>query len=524
MKKILILPLSLILQMRRILFNSESGVILPIVIILMLALTITGLAFLNVGVMENSLVRREIRKNQAFYLAEAGLERTKWNLKQDFENGSRDWADGEINGITVGAPDEESWRVLGYEASSLLLDEGSYLVKVKYVDEKNIWVRSIGTVENASKTVQIYMSIRNISPWDNAIFAGTGMAGQVINGNARVHGSVHILGEGLGANDLAIDMSGTAGMRNNYQGLPGELTAVIPPCPQTDFNGETVESLEAKLWVKQGKVGLSGTAVVGETDFFGNSFKETVDAVYVTDGYGGDKGEDNVYSDNGTENKYDLGNAVQFPSLKDPWVDPVTETSYSSYLAYLNSNSLTLTKSEISSEVANFTHSDALGNSISWDQANGILEVHGIILVNGNLLKLGKKKETITYRGNGTIVVAHFSGEEIVGDIEIHADFLAEANFPSGNVGGLIANNIYLATGGGDSHLKMTAAFYAETKIVSQKQNEIAGTLVSNYFDMGNQVPRIYQVPDLALQLPRGMDLGKPVWYISTSQWSELSG
>lgn len=60
--------------MRRISFNSERGAILPIVIILTLALTITGLALLNAGVMENSLVRKEIAKTQAFYAAEAGVE------------------------------------------------------------------------------------------------------------------------------------------------------------------------------------------------------------------------------------------------------------------------------------------------------------------------------------------------------------------------------------------------------------------------------------------------------------------
>jgi len=53
---------------------SESGVILPIVIILTLALTITGLALLSAGVMENSLVRKEIGKTQVFYAAEAGIE------------------------------------------------------------------------------------------------------------------------------------------------------------------------------------------------------------------------------------------------------------------------------------------------------------------------------------------------------------------------------------------------------------------------------------------------------------------
>jgi len=72
-------------KMRRISFNSESGVILPIVLILMLALTISGLAFLNAGVMENSLVRREIHKNQAFYLAEAGVEHARVKLGQDWE-------------------------------------------------------------------------------------------------------------------------------------------------------------------------------------------------------------------------------------------------------------------------------------------------------------------------------------------------------------------------------------------------------------------------------------------------------
>ncbi|GAI64281.1 unnamed protein product, partial [marine sediment metagenome] len=51
----------------------ESGAILPMVVILMLALTLTGIAFLNAGILENGLVRREIAKTQAFYLAESGI-------------------------------------------------------------------------------------------------------------------------------------------------------------------------------------------------------------------------------------------------------------------------------------------------------------------------------------------------------------------------------------------------------------------------------------------------------------------
>ena len=67
--------------MRRIPFNSESGVILPIVIILMVALTITGIAFLSASVLENQLVMREVYKNQAFYLADAGIDHLLVKLK-----------------------------------------------------------------------------------------------------------------------------------------------------------------------------------------------------------------------------------------------------------------------------------------------------------------------------------------------------------------------------------------------------------------------------------------------------------
>jgi|GEM_PF-2499936 len=66
--------------MRRISFKSESGAILPIVIILMLALTITGIAFLSASVLEHSLAMREVYKNQAFFLADAGIDHLTFKL------------------------------------------------------------------------------------------------------------------------------------------------------------------------------------------------------------------------------------------------------------------------------------------------------------------------------------------------------------------------------------------------------------------------------------------------------------
>lgn len=78
-------------KMKRILFESESGAILPIVLILALALIIIGVAFLNAGVMENRLARREDYKNQAFYLAEAGIEEFKVRLNSGEDEPQIPW-------------------------------------------------------------------------------------------------------------------------------------------------------------------------------------------------------------------------------------------------------------------------------------------------------------------------------------------------------------------------------------------------------------------------------------------------
>jgi len=523
MKKAVILALSLILpKMRRTSFNSESGVVLPVIIVLGFAVTVTGIAFLNSGVMENRAASREITKNEAFYLAEAGLERTLWNLEQDFEVGGDDWTDGDINGVSVGEPDGGSWRVLGYDESSLQLGAGSYRVKLKYVDEDEIWLRSTGTVENVTKTTQLYAKILNVSVWNNAIFGGSNQVGQVISGNVRIRGKVHVLGENLGSEDLAVDLTGTAGIWNNYEGMPEALAAKIPPCPQTSFNGEMIDSLDTVLRVKQGKVSLSGTATVGQPDEVGNLLKETDDAVYVTDGFGGEQGAGNVYSDNGTTHPYDLGDMVSFPSLTDE------HPGYFSFLDYLQSNSRHIPVSEISSTVDSFEYGDPTDtNYISWDKENNLLTIKGIIYIEGGSLDLGIKHETVEYRGKGTIVAASSGVSGIAGDIRIHGNLLAEGTyadnegFPN-NVLGLVSGSLYLAAVEGESQVSMNGAFFAENQIMSAKQNEIAGTFVSNYFNMGQDVPRIYQVPDLAKNLPPGIPQGTPIWYITTGQWSEL--
>ena len=63
-------------------------------------------------------------------------------------------------------------------------------------------------------------------------------------------------------------------------------------------------------------------------------------------------------------------------------------------------------------------------------------------------------------------------------------------------------------------------AFYAQGRLTSMKQTVVTGTFVSNYFDMGINVPEIYQVPTMADNLPLGMIGMYPILFFSFSFYS----
>ncbi|HCX88908.1 MAG TPA: hypothetical protein DHT43_00010, partial [Deltaproteobacteria bacterium] len=223
--------------------------------------------------------------------------------------------------------------------------------------------------------------------------------------NADIRGSVHILGTGLTSTDFAVSMSGGALIGNNYNGMDDALKALIPSIGAT-------EDLEAKLRVKQGKVGLSGAAKVGEPEATSTN-KDTVNGVYVTDGYGGTAGASNVPSDNGTNNAYDLGDKVTFPSLNNPYTDPATGTNYSTYAGFLTAKAYTTGALNISNDTASFTIGDANG-SITWDKSAATLTISGLVKA-GNI-DLAKKGKVVTYAGKGTLYST--------GNIKIHDNLL----------------------------------------------------------------------------------------------------
>lgn len=424
-------------------------------------------------------------------------------------------------------------------------------------DEANTFtVYSFARNGGMTRTLETVLTGADVNVWRNAIFAGAGQAGGLINGNVSIHGSVHLLGDNTVSNTTvlaALDLSGTSLIHNNYVGIPASLSGRIPGLPTRTFNGETVQTLNAKLRVKRGLVGMSGNSEIGEPDVAGNTVKETMDGTYVTDGWtgtsvtddGGRGDPQNLFSDNGWDATYDLGNKVSMPVMSDTYrevgtgkmyIDPDTGTyyTYSSYWtkvltpqAYNGDMTIRANQNFYwNAQRPTDTYAQA-GNRqsgedyILFNATTNVLEISGQVMVNGNFaIERGSGNDkTIHYTGRAAILV---NGDAIL-DTNMYsrnADGTTANSFPANNIFGIMCTGSL--TMGVNSQLELMGAFYAQNQIRSQKQTVVTGTYVSNYFDMGTNVPEIYQVPTLADNLPTGMIGAYPLLIFSQVSWREL--
>ena len=485
--------------------RSNQGSALLMALLIMLMLTLIFAAAVTTSVTDMDIAKNQKERTLAFYTAEAGLEYAVGVLRTNFN---------ELDNDTL-----ETW----INASSAIGD-GNFSVDVAGTSPFKT-LTSDGFDRDGEAIVQVTVK-RKRSPlciWDNIVFAGTGQAGGAIGGNVNLHGSVHILGDDLNDGDMAMEMTGGGNILNNYTGITATLSSRLPPLDTTTFNGEVLSTLDAELRAKKGRIDISGVSHAGFPDASGGSptIKETLDGAYVTDGYGGNKGESHVYSDNGTAEGYDLGDAMSLPGLDDPYTDPSSGITYPTYMNYLNNNALVISGDlTLKPGVATASVSNGFG-SISMD-AGGNLQISGIVYVTGDIdIESGKGTEIHTpviFDGKGTLVSE--------GDINVSTHVLSAGTFPTDDVMGFIAyDNIGIGTGKGDAQLNMMGAFFAGDQITNQKQTQLAGAMVSNYFQIDN-VPDLFHVPSIVDNLPPGMPGSETIniytYKVVNGTWREL--
>ena len=541
--------------------SDNRGVAIVAVTMVLVVVALMGGAIISQTSQDTQLSNRALEDKRALYIAESAKEFGYEQIKADENFVTAATGEVPFQGEMQGG----SYTLWAREISPAP-DKVVGLIGTGFTNSGNM--REVNVVADVIR--------ENVVVWNNAIFGGAGQVGGVINGNAAIHGSVHLLGENVadGNNSIAaLDMSGASLIHNNYTGIPPALAAKLPALPTTNYGGEEIGSIDAKLRVKNGAVGVSGSSEIGEMNILGNAFKETMDGIYIetdhsetrwtgTQVVDGSPNPDHVQSDNGYNALYDLGDAVQMPSFFEPFEDPFSGIMYASYEAYFSDQALHLpamvfdnTSSAADAVrahqaaggfppdvVVNFDPAnpdsftitdprpDGTANQIAYNPnaANGVvvLGINQMVQFDGDVV-LGKKNLDIMYGGEGTIYAAgdgvnsgnlDASGDGVSGsgNIDVHSDLLPIGTFPTVTVLGVMArSDINLATGPGDSQLTMAGAFFAGNQIVSAKQNNIAGTFVAPYFNMGTNVPRIYQVPALKDNLPPGLIASAPIWVVT---------
>lgn len=519
--------------MRKVLMN-QTGAAMLVAMVVLVMLAFIGIAAVTTSLTDSDISHNYQKKTEAFYTAEAGLE---YGLKTMQNN------------VTI----LDSAQLMNMINASNTLGRGTFTVTMG----NDLPVRTLissgrNTDATSAQAVDVQYKLNPLSVWNNVLFAGVGQSGKAINGNVGFHGSVHIQGNGdrftdtngngihdplepytddngdgvytapLTSSDVALDIGGGAGVYNNYNGMPVSLSSRVPALGQVPFGGENVSSLDAEFRVQHGLVTINSNASqIGEPDVSGGSppVKETMDGVYVNDGFGGSN-PTNVYADNGTSEKYDLGGGqLSFPNLNDPYTDG--GVTYANYTAYLLAHALVIGSDlilEAGTAMAKITGPN--GSSIELDD-QGHLNISGIVYVTGNITiqqgKGGSGNNPIIYDGRGTLAARN--------DISITNNLLSKGAFPTDDVIGLVAGHDMTIAGSGASHLELTGAFFAQHQMNNSKQNELAGAMVSNYFNITN-VPHFYQVPSLKDNLPPGMPGAGTVttytWKKRFASWREL--
>ncbi len=485
--------------------KNQNGTALLVALIIMLMLTLIFAAAVTTSVTDVDIAKNQKERTLAFYTAEAGLQLAIGVLRTNYNESNNDTLEALIN-------------------NNPILGEGSFSVGVT-----GTWpfktLTSTGVNRDGESAVEVTVRRRRhpVNIWDNIVFAGTGQMGGVINGNVNLHGSVHILGDDLNDGDVAMEMSGSGNVWNNYTGITAALSSRLPPLDTTTFNGEVVRTLNSELRVKKGRVDISGTSNAGFPDVTGGSpsIKETLDGAYVTDGFGGNQGDRHVYSDNGTGEGYDVGDGIHMPDLDGPYTDPNTGVTYPTYMNYLQNNALVISGDVTLKPGQTYPAVSNEFGSISMD-ASGNLQVSGIVYVTGSINidagQGGDRLMPVIFDGRGTLVSQQ--------SVNVSTHLLSAGTFPTDDVLGFIAyDDVNIGAGPGDAQLKIMGAFFAKDMVNNNKQNQLAGAMVSNYFMIDN-VPDLFHVPSLIDNLPPGMPGGLTIYVytytIVSGTWREL--
>lgn len=270
--------------------HRQKGIALVTSLAILVAVGALVLGVIFTTRVELAVTRNDSTSTQAQYVAQAGLQKYKsvlfqnfrWSEEGEASGGSNldacmtsisngfhfdrdattpvtEWdADGQISFPAESVTNAAGSSVIGEYEVTLLADPGN---------ASRVTIRSVGrttagdAARQATATASGTYLVRNSSTLEQAIFAGMGSDMRFVNGNTTVYGGVYIVGDRDDPNTVVIESNGNFGVYNGYD-KTGDTTNSNFLVDEARFS----ENLCAALRVERGTVKVGGSTQLGQPD------------------------------------------------------------------------------------------------------------------------------------------------------------------------------------------------------------------------------------------------------------------
>ncbi len=448
--------------------RNEEGIALLTTLSIMMILTILALSMILVAQNDLALTLQSKRYSQALHVAEAGLEKALWQLKQ----------------LKTLPENLEVENPLGK----------AYVTSKQDTQDTWLWhITSKGVTKDGTERA-IKVTVFYLSYWD-MFFAG-GTSQSLTAGGGGIVGTTSV--------------NGPFFVRGNLQ-LSGGSTIRIGPLFVRD--GDIILTGASSIGTAENPIDVfvTGSAPLNSPNFHASSVSHAVPNIVLPD---------LLLSD--------MNNHLQ-DAISESYL-PYTNTKYTgaqtNYYKVVDNN-LTVT-TPLGTGAQNLVinaSTPAFGNPLTddfaWDPTTKTLTVKGTVFVDGGVTfgsPLGVQFN-IKYKGNGAIVAN--------GDIHIYGKVLATGSFPDVDILGLVTPaNIYIHTGSSNPSDPLLAppdiqsVLYAKNTISTETNILIRGALVAGTLKF--LLPNVHLVcqPNLSSYIPKAMP-GGTQYIVKSSGWKE---
>lgn len=258
------------------------ALVVTLSLLLLVALLVFGTFFTTQ--LELWITRNDTSSVQAFYAAEAGLQKYKTALFQQYVWQERTGGNPTTGGSTVCYSSLSAgidWNRNGVidpgeaftgDTMTLAQNEavvdangrpvGRYTVTLVRTSAPRVYTLiSRGESSGARARVQATILLETPSPLNLAIFAGSGQANRWLNGGATIRGGIYIVGDPNNPDQEVISSNGNFSLLNWYDlRAYGDLQNYV-----TEANRQA-QDLCASLRVQYGKISVGGSTQIGEPD------------------------------------------------------------------------------------------------------------------------------------------------------------------------------------------------------------------------------------------------------------------